>query len=176
MHNPFLVLGIPVNSDAQVVRTAYRRLAKHYHPDAVLDESQKVHAQTRMIELNLAYEEALKLACRPAARPFVPAGLQETLHLAERLYNQRMYASAVRILSRCTEHTAQWYYLYGQALYALNLFDQAHNCYRHAVRLSPQDKDYRQGALRAYQAAKREQALPSKALRVARDLLGLGNK
>ncbi len=174
MANPFLVLGIPVTSDADTVHSAYRRLVKHCHPDAVLDEAKKNLAQEKMIQLNLAYEEALRLACRPAARPITPAGLQETLRLALRLFNQKMYDSAVRILSRCPERSAQWYYLHGQALYALEKYEAAHLSFRHAVRLEPEDKQYRIAALRAYQAEKKSQQLPQRAVSWAKGILKKG--
>lgn len=39
MRNPYEILGIPVGSDMAVVKKAYRRLAKKYHPDLGGDEA-----------------------------------------------------------------------------------------------------------------------------------------
>ncbi len=33
MRNPYRILGIPVTADAERIKTAYRRLAKEFHPD-----------------------------------------------------------------------------------------------------------------------------------------------
>lgn len=46
------VLGIPPNSDDALVKSAYRRLAKRYHPDRSGDDS----TRAKFIEVNEAYE------------------------------------------------------------------------------------------------------------------------
>ena len=58
---PFAVLGLHASATAQDVRVAYRQLVKKCHPDRFQDPAEKAAAQERMIALNLAYEEALKL-------------------------------------------------------------------------------------------------------------------
>ena len=62
MDTPFEVLGLRAGADPEEIRNAYRRLVKQCHPDMVQDPSRKSEAQQRMIRLNLAYEEALRLA------------------------------------------------------------------------------------------------------------------
>ena len=164
MQNPFLTLGIPATSDAQSVRAAYRRLVKACHPDAVQGEAQKVRAQEQMIALNLAYEEALKLACRPTVR-VTRTTLGEALRLAERLLAQGMHGSAQRALERCDERSARWHYLHGQALHGQTQFAQAHTSFRQAIRLEPANNEYRTAALRAYQAEKSSHKLPQRVFR-----------
>ena len=167
MQNPFLTLGIPATSDAQAVRAAYRRLVKVCHPDAVQGEVQKARAQDRMIALNLAYEEALKLACRPTVQ-VTRASLAETLRLTERLLNQKMFESAVRALERCPERSAAWHHLHGLALHGQARYEQAHQSLRQAVRLAPDNNEYRAAALKAYTAGRASQGFPQRMLRWAR--------
>ena len=62
VNNPFEVLGLKSTADADEVRSAYRSLVRVCHPDRFLDEDERKAAQEKMIALNLAYEEALKLA------------------------------------------------------------------------------------------------------------------
>ena len=71
MNNPFEVLGLKGWADQEEIRTAYRALVKQCHPDMIQDPSLKEEAQMRMVQLNLAYEEALRLA---SPRPQAPAG------------------------------------------------------------------------------------------------------
>lgn len=151
MQNPFLTLGIPATSDTQTVREAYRKLVKLCHPDIVQGEEQKQQAQEKMIALNLAYEEALKQACRPQVR-ITPATLDDTLRLANRLLDRRMAASAQRALERCQERNAAWYFLHGSAMHAQGKYEQAHDSFRRAVRIEPENKGFREAALKSYVA------------------------
>ena len=67
MNNPFEVLGLKGWADQDEIRAAYRMLVKQCHPDMIQDPVQKQEAQDRMVALNLAYEEALRLASPKAA-------------------------------------------------------------------------------------------------------------
>ena len=60
--NPFELLGLKPGADAQEVRAAYRRLVKKCHPDQFQDDQRQKAAQEQLLQLNLAYEAALKLA------------------------------------------------------------------------------------------------------------------
>lgn len=54
MRDPYEVLGLQRNASMEEVTAAYRKLAKKYHPD--LNPGDKT-AQTKMAEINVAYEE-----------------------------------------------------------------------------------------------------------------------
>lgn len=54
MRDPYEVLGIPRGATQQEVTDAFRKLAKKYHPD--LNPGDK-NAQSKMAEINVAYEE-----------------------------------------------------------------------------------------------------------------------
>ena len=62
MNNPFEVLGLKGWADQGEIRNAYRALVKQCHPDMIQDPVRKQEAQDRMVQLNLAYEEAIRLA------------------------------------------------------------------------------------------------------------------
>ena len=158
MQNPFLTLGIPATSDAQAVRSAYRRQVKVCHPDAVQGEAQKQRAQEKLITLNLAYEQALKLACRPVAR-IIPATPSESMRLAKRLLDRRAPESALRVLERCQERRADWYALHGRILHELGRYGPAHQSFRRAIRFEPDNNDYRTMALKAYIAERNSRNL-----------------
>ena len=62
MSTPFEELGLRAWADPDEIRRAYRALVKQCHPDLIRDPVGKREAEQRMIRLNLAYEEALRLA------------------------------------------------------------------------------------------------------------------
>ena len=61
MNNPFEVLGLKGTATPEEIRSAYRSLARQCHPDMIQDPVLKQEAQDRMVQLNLAYEEAIRL-------------------------------------------------------------------------------------------------------------------
>ena len=58
MKDPFQVLGISPDAPEEEIKSAYRRLAKQYHPD--LHPGDK-HAEEKMKEVNEAYTEAIRV-------------------------------------------------------------------------------------------------------------------
>ena len=168
MQNPFQILGLTGMADEQQVRDAYRRLVKSCHPDAVMDEALKVNAQERLIELNLAYEEALKRVCRPSEGAH-RASPQEVLRLAQRLLKQKMPESALRALDQSAYREAVWYYLYGVGLMQQHQPERAHTFFRTAVRMQPDQKSFRMAAIKACTAQKKqEQGLPARLARLGK--------
>ena len=86
MSTPFEELGLRAWASPEEIRAAYRTLVKQCHPDMVQDPVQKEAAQQRMIRLNLAYEEALRLAAPRQHAAYIqeiPTG--EALILAEKM-------------------------------------------------------------------------------------------
>jgi len=90
--DPYAVLGVPPDADAETIRNAYRRLAQRYHPDKVGDRGADARAlaESRMRALNAAYDilgdpEKRRAfdARRPRARPS-PAKVWEAYVAATR--------------------------------------------------------------------------------------------
>ena len=176
MSTPFEELGLRAWADPAEIRAAYRALVKQCHPDLERDPAKKQAAQQRMIRLNLAYEEALRLAApRQKAAYTQEISREEAVILAERMLRKERPESALRQLERAAGvRSAAWHYTYGKALMRLERFGEAHQAFREAVRLEPENNLYRTGALEAAVAEKKEKTALGKMKRVLRDLKNRG--
>ena len=56
MKNPYEVLGVSENATDEEIKTAYRNLAKKYHPDNYTDSPLADLAEEKMKEINEAYD------------------------------------------------------------------------------------------------------------------------
>ena len=164
MNNPFEVLGLRAWADADEVRTAYRSLVKMCHPDMIQDPHLKEEAQQRMVQLNLAYEEALRLT-GPRPQPSAVSreiSEEEAILMAEKMLARGSPENALRQLLRSDHRDGKWYYMQGKVLMAMDQYETAHQSYREAVRLDPENNVYRTGALAAAVAAREGATLHGK--------------
>lgn len=172
MNNPFEVLGLKGWATPEEIRSAYRTLARQCHPDMIQDPAEKEAAQTRMTALNLAYEEALRLASPRTGNPVTPElSSAEAILMAQRAMARNNPEGALRSLIRCEKRDGDWYYMQGKVLMALEEFASAHQSFREAVRLEPDNNVYRAGALEAAVALQKEQRLPGRVRKVFRNLV-----
>ena len=163
MNNPFEVLGLKGLATPDEIRSAYRALARQCHPDMIQDPAEKEAAQTRMVALNLAYEEALRLASPRGPIPVTPTlSSPEAVLMAQRAMAKNNPEGALRSLIRCEERTGEWYYMQGQVLMAMHQYDSAHQSFREAIRQDPDNNTFRAGALEAAVAGRRAKTLPGR--------------
>ena len=115
MNNPFEVLGLKGLATPDEIRSAYRTLARKCHPDMITDPAEKEAAQTRMVALNLAYEEALRLASpRTGVNTVTPElSSAESILMAQRAMAKDNPEGALRSLVRCEKRDGEWYYRQG---------------------------------------------------------------
>ena len=71
MSDPFAVLGVSPSATEDEIKSAYRKLAKKYHPD--LNPGDKA-AEQKMREVNEAYTQALQIKKGGASSPFGSSG------------------------------------------------------------------------------------------------------
>ena len=60
MNDPYKVLGVSPNATDEEIKSAYRNLAKKYHPDNYADSPLSSLASEKMKEINEAYDEITK--------------------------------------------------------------------------------------------------------------------
>ena len=173
MNNPFEVLGLKGLASPDEIRSAYRALARKCHPDMITDPSEKEAAQRRMVALNLAYEEALRLASPRTGSNAVTPELSsaEAILMAQRAMARDNPEGALRSLVRCEHRDGEWYYMQGKVLMAMEEYDSAHQSFREAVKLDPENNVFRAGALAAAVAQQKAEKLPGRVRKVFRHFI-----
>ena len=167
MNNPFEVLGLKGWADQDEIRTAYRTLVKQCHPDMIRDPQLKEEAQERMVRLNLAYEEAIRMASPKAQAPEELSAAAVVL-MAERSLARNNPEGALRQLLKCDKRDGDWYYMQGRVLMAMEQYASAHQSFRQAIRLCPENNVYRSAALAAVVEQRRDESLQGKVKKLFR--------
>ncbi len=158
--NAFEVLGLSEDADEAQVRQAYHQRVKACHPDQFSDGDAQRQAQEKLIQLNLAYEDAIRRTAGKQKTVFHTVSPEEAKAIAKRLMGQQRYESALLQLSHAESRDDEWYYIHGQLLMGMHQYDTAHQSFREAVRLKPENNEYRRGALDAAIAMKKHQKWP----------------
>ena len=170
--NAFEILGLSASANEQQLRQAYHDRVKACHPDQFSDAADQQKAQEKLVQINLAYEEAmrqLQLRQQPLTCHKIPAA--QAKQVAKKLLDQQRYESALLQLSRADVKDDEWYYIQGQLLMGMRQWGTAHQSFREAVRLQPENLEYRRGALDAAVAVKKHQKWPYRVLDWADQLI-----
>ena len=114
--NGYEVLNIPKTATRDEIRTAYRDLARRWHPDRFMPGPERDWANERMATINAAYR--LCLNGLSDARLAVDSE-GEALRRVQALIDSGEYQSARRLLMGFDTRCAEWNYLFGAVL--LNL-------------------------------------------------------
>ncbi|HSK68855.1 MAG TPA: J domain-containing protein [Candidatus Limnocylindria bacterium] len=148
MLSAFEQLGVRADASEQDIRAAYHRLVKSCHPDRFLDPEEQQAGQRKLIGINLAYEQAMKIAgSRRTVSSVLP--VEQAKSWARKLLERRQFELALTQLSKSEGRDAEWFALQGQALGGMREFISSHQAWRAAVRMEPDNLDYRRGALEA---------------------------
>ncbi len=152
MSDPYRVLGVSPNATDEEVKTAYRKLAKKYHPDNYADSPLADLAGEKMKEVNEAYDQITK---ERKQRKRGPQGgyansngysAQNTeFYDVRSLINAGRIADAEQILDGVPieRRNAEWYFLKGTVLFSRGWLDEAYNDFAAACRMDPSNGEYR---------------------------------
>ncbi len=170
MSDAYEILGIPVGADENTIRQAYHRQARLWHPDQFQDEQKREAANRRMVALNHAYEEALARCTGSGGPSSLPPKLscEDAVEMAGKMLDKGYPESALQQLLRASTRSAAWYALQGKVLMSMSQFQSAEQSYREAVRMDPDNIQYRAGALDALVAFRESRTLTGR----LRHLLG----
>lgn len=146
MNDPYSVLGVDRNATDDQIKSAYRELAKKYHPDNYSDSPLSDLANEKMKEINEAYDTIMNQ--RTAARGFSGGYASYTstqfndirsLITSGRLDEAQELLDGVPLKDR----DAEWYFLNGSVLYKRGWFDDAYTNFSAACRMNPSNPEYR---------------------------------
>ncbi len=173
MNNPYEALQISPWAAPDEIRSAYRRLVKQCHPDMVQDPAEKEQAQERMVRLNLAYEEALRMSTqRPKPSAAQELCREDAIALAEKMLERNSPETALRQLLRSESRDAAWYNTQGLILMRMEQYETANQSFREAIRKDPENREYRRNALEATIALRESRTLPGKLKKIWKDVTG----
>lgn len=168
MQNPFVALGLGTEASQEQVRAAYHARVKLCHPDILEDETDKQKAQEDLVRLNLAYAEAMRQASqRGGVSTFVPNAKQ----VARKLYHNGHYDSALRILLKAPDRDSEWFEIQGSILLKKGEPEAAHTCFRTAVRMEPENPRFREFALSAGVAMRKQKTFRGRVSQWARSVI-----
>ena len=162
MNDPYAVLGISSSASDDEVKTAYRNLAKKYHPDNYASAPDVADlAAEKMSQVNEAYD-----AIVTARKNGTPIGgtsnagtktatgsdygsFQGTQHTdfadVRNLFSAGRITDAEMVLDGVpnSRRNAEWYFLKGSVLYRRGWIDQAYAYFQTAVNKAPNNAEYR---------------------------------
>ena len=151
MKNPYEVLGVPETATDEEIKTAYRNLAKKYHPDNYNDSPLADVAEEKMKEVNEAYDQICDMR-RNGSQSSSYNGSYGTGNSYRRtsypdvrryIMNGRL-DDAMELLNGipATNRDAEWYFLMGMIFSRKGWNDQAFNYFQRACQMDPSNPEF----------------------------------
>lgn len=159
MSDPYQVLGVSPNASDDEIKRAYRELARKYHPDNYQNNPLADLAEEKMKEINEAYNAVTKLRSSggsySAGSSYGGGSAYQSAYQRSQsgatnfaqvrnLINSGNVDQAEQLLQGTSTRTAEWYFLTGSVAYRRGWLDEAMQNYQIAVRMDPNNMEYRQ--------------------------------
>ncbi len=169
--NPYEVLGVKPGATEEEIKKAYREKVKKYHPDQYKGTDYEATATEKLKEINEAYD-ILKNGGKGNYYQHASSGntsyssssssysgtqnsyrtnytADDILAQARQLLEAGRYLEAELLLRSVNLRTAEWYFLMGNVQWNKGWQLEAKKYYAEAVRLSPQNEEYKAAYERA---------------------------
>ena len=147
MKDPYEVLGVPHGASDEEIKKAYRELARKYHPDNYANNPLADLAQEKMKDINEAFDSLSKgggSAYSGGGRADAGGyGGSADFSEVRRLIRANELDRAESVLDGIAVHGAEWYYLRGVIAQKRGWMDEAAQNFRIAVRMEPNNAEYR---------------------------------
>ena len=149
MNDPYKVLGIPQNATDDEVKSAYRDLARKYHPDNYTGNPLSDLAEDKMKEINEAYDIIMLERRNGKSRTSGAAASQSSTSSQfqdiRRMVNARRVTEAEELLDGVPEYKrdAEWFFLKGSVQYTRGWLEEAYENFKRAVKMNPENAEYR---------------------------------
>lgn len=152
MNDPYQVLGVKPGASDDEIKRAYRELARKYHPDNYQNNPLADLAEEKMKEINEAYDAITKMRSGggTSGSGYQGSHYQQTqsndpnFARVRTLINSGNVDQAEQLLQGSNTRTAEWYFLSGSVAYRRGWLDEAMRNYQIAVRMDPNNMEYRQ--------------------------------
>ncbi len=159
--NPYKVLGVSESDSDSVIRAAYLKLVKKYHPDHYGDNPLKDLAAEKLKEINLAYDTIQKeRAGRKSAGEYsygegshnssysnssseYSGQYAQEFSRVRSLMNAGKLREAAAVLEAIGTRSAEWFYLYGVISFRMGDYSTAYSHLQQAVNMEPGNTEYR---------------------------------
>ena len=158
MKNPYEVLGVNENATDDQIKTAYRALAKKYHPDNYADSPLADVAEEKMKEVNEAYDRICEMRRSGTSGSYSSqssyssqgsygssSSYTHTSYPDVRSYIQSgRLDDAMEILNgvAAEQRNAEWYFLMGIIFSRKGWSEQANTYFQEAYRREPNNPEF----------------------------------
>ncbi len=157
MSDPYKILGVSPNATDDEIKTAYRELAKKYHPDNYSGSPIADLAGEKMKEVNEAYDTVVAQRKQQKNGGYTAyaggsgysnpnytntnSGFSDVrnLILSGRIADAEQILNGVPAEGR----NAEWYFLKGTVLYKRGWLEEAYNNFARACQMDPNNGEYR---------------------------------
>ena len=137
MQTPQELLGVSQEASVSEIRSAYRALARRWHPDRFAPGPERDWAGEKMAQINSAYRDLLR-----AARSREDADADKLTRVKALIADGRL-STARELLMGMPTRCAEWNYLFGAVLLRLGEYEKAVLYFGVAAHQKPHDKQYR---------------------------------
>lgn len=151
MKNPYEVLGVSETATDEEVKTAYRNMAKKYHPDNYTDSPLADVAEEKMKEINEAYDTICDMRRNGAQSSSYSGSYGSGSSYRQTSYpDVRQYImsgrldDAMELLNGVPEgsRNAEWYFLMGMVFSRKGWSDQAYSYFQRAYQMDPGNPEF----------------------------------
>ena len=153
MKDPYSVLGVGRDATDDQIKTAYRELARKYHPDHYDGNPLSDLAQEKMKEINEAYDQIMAERSHAGKNAgtqnqyyggYSPNHGQSNFSDIRAIIASGRFEDAQVLLDGIPpeQRDAEWYFLNGSVLYRRGWFEDAYTSFATACRMDPNNPEY----------------------------------